>query len=209
MELQVYKIDGELAGRSIEVADEIFAATPHEHAVYQAIQAQLTNARQGNAATKTRTMVSGGGRKPWKQKGRGTARAGTTRSPIWRGGGIIHGPQPHSFSYDLPKKVKRLARISALASKAGNDQLKVLEDFSIPEAKTRHVSKIMIDMGLDKGRTLMLISEYNSELLLASRNIKNFKVQVATNASTYDIMNCETLLVAESAVKKLEGSLLS
>jgi large subunit ribosomal protein L4 len=209
MELQVYKTDGELAGRSIEVADEIFAATPNEHAVYQAIQAQLTNARQGTAATKTRSMVSGGGRKPWKQKGRGAARAGTTRSPIWRGGGIIHGPRPHGFSYDLPKKVKRLARISALSSKTGKEQLRILEEFTIPEPKTRHISKIVSDMGLGKGRTLMLIPEYNSELLLASRNIKNFKVQIAINASTYDIMNCETLLVVESAVKKLEGNLLS
>ena len=107
MELDIYTKNGDLAGRKLEVSDKVFAAEPNEHTVYLAVQAQRTNSRQGTAATKTRSMVSGGGKKPWKQKGRGTARAGTIRSPIWKGGGTAHGPQPHPYSYKLPQKVKR------------------------------------------------------------------------------------------------------
>ncbi len=209
MELEVYKYTGESAGRKIKVADQVFAAEPNEHAVYLAVQSQRTNSRQGTASTKTRSMVSGGGRKPWRQKGRGTARAGTIRSPIWKGGGTAHGPQPKEYNFKLPKKVKRLARISVLSAKAQESALKVLEDFKLEEAKTKSMASMLKGFGLDNAKTLMLLSEYDENILLASRNIRNLKVVIATDASTYDLLNCKALLITESAIKKLEGTLAS
>jgi large subunit ribosomal protein L4 len=207
MQLEVYKKDGTPAGRTIEVSDSIFAAEPNEHAVYLAVQAQRTNSRHGTVGTKTRSMVSGGGKKPWKQKGRGTARSGSSRSPIWRGGGTVHGPQPHPYVYQLPRKVKRLARISALSSKASKEGVKVMEDFSLEEAKTREMQSVLKGFGLEKIKTLILLKEYDPRVLLASRNIKNLKVEVAVSASTYDLLDCKALLIMESAVKQLEGIL--
>ncbi|MBN1543153.1 50S ribosomal protein L4, partial [candidate division KSB1 bacterium] len=208
-ELAVYKIDGNAAGRSVEVDDAIFACEPNEHAVYLAVKAQQTNLRQGNAATKTRSMVSGGGKKPWKQKGRGTARAGTSRSPIWRGGGTAHGPQPHEFSMNLPKKVKKLARISVIAAKTREDDLRVVEDFTVESRKTKDFASILRGFGLQETKTLVLVAEYDNDILLASRNIGNVKVQLASDASTFDLLESKKLLITESAIKKLEGILQS
>lgn len=205
MELQVYTKNGELAGRTIDVSDDVFGVEPNEHAVYLAVNAQRTNSRQGTHSSKTRSMVSGGGRKPWKQKGRGTARAGTTRSPLWKGGGITHGPQPHDYNYKLPRKVKKLARISVLSSKREDEQLKVVEDFTLEQAKTKEMFSVVKSFGLENSKTLLLVSEYDKDILLASRNIKNFKVAMASDASTYDLLDCKALLVTESSVKKLEG----
>ncbi len=205
MELQVYTKNGELAGRTIDVSEDVFGAEPNEHAVYLAVNAQRTNSRQGTHSSKTRSMVSGGGRKPWKQKGRGTARAGTTRSPLWKGGGITHGPQPHGYSYKLPRKVKKLARISVLSSKREDELLKVVEDFTLDQAKTKEMFSVVKGFGLENSKTLLLVSEYDKDILLASRNIKNFKVAMASDASTYDLLDCKALLVTESSVKKLEG----
>lgn len=209
MELEVYKIDGNKAGRTIEVDEAIFACEPNLHAVYLAVKAQQTNQRQGNAATKTRGMVSGGGKKPWKQKGRGTARSGSSRSPIWRGGGTVHGPQPHEFGMSVPKKVKRLARISVLSSKTREDLLRVVEDFTVETRKTKDLASIMRGFGLENDKTLVLVPEYDGDLLLASRNIGNLKVQLASDASTLDLLESKTLLITESALKKLEGVLQS
>ncbi len=207
MELQVYTKDGASAGRTIKVSKKIFSADPNEHAVYLAVNAQRTNSRQGTASTKTRTMVSGGGKKPWKQKGRGTARAGTSRSPIWRSGGIMHGPQPHPFTFRLSKKLKKAARISVLSAKAKDEQIKVLEDFSIDQPKTKEVASVIKGFGLENTKTVLLLSEYNKEIVLAGRNIKNLNIVLAQDASTMDLIDCKALLVMESAVKKLEGVL--
>ncbi|OGB98721.1 50S ribosomal protein L4 [candidate division KSB1 bacterium RBG_16_48_16] len=209
MRLDVYTKDGELAGRKLTVSKEVFGAEPNEHAVYLAVKAQQTNLRQGNAATKSRSMVSGGGKKPWKQKGRGSARAGTIRSPLWRGGGITHGPQPHDYLMKLPKKVKRLAKISVLSVKAKEENLKVLENFSVEEPKTKEVYKVLKSFNLIDQKTLILVPEYDARLLLASRNIKHLKVSIATDVSAHDLLDCQVLLVMEGAVKKLEGILKS
>jgi large subunit ribosomal protein L4 len=209
MELQVYTKQGTPTGRSIEVSNEIFNAEPNEHAVYLAVQAQMTNSRHGTAATKTRSMVSGGGKKPWKQKGRGGARAGTIRSPLWRGGGIMHGPQPHPYTYHLPKKVKLLARVSVLSAKTKDEQLKVVEDFTIENAKTKEMATILKKFSLQATKTLFLLPEYDSQLHRASRNIKNLKIAKASDVSTYDLLGCKTVLILESAVKKLEGLMKS
>lgn len=209
MELQVYTKQGTPAGRSIEVSNEVFGVEPNDHAVYLAVQAQMTNSRHGTSATKTRSMVSGGGKKPWKQKGRGGARAGTIRSPLWRGGGIIHGPQPHPYSYQLPKKVKSLARVSVLSAKAKDEQLKVVEDFTVENAKTKDMAEILKKFNLRSTKTLFLLPEYDTQFHRASRNIKNLKVAKASDVSTYDLLDCTTVLILESAVKKLEGFMKS
>ena len=207
MVLQVYTKTGELAGRKIKVSKKVFGSEPNEHAVYLAINAQRTNSRQGTHSTKSRSMVSGGGRKPWKQKGRGAARAGTNRSPLWRGGGIIHGPHPHDYNCKLPKKVKKLARISVLSAKSQDEQIKVLEDFTLDQIKTKDMFAVIKGFGLENLKTLLLVPEYNENILVSSRNIKNLKVAMASDASTYDLLDCKALLVMESSVKKLEGIL--
>jgi large subunit ribosomal protein L4 len=209
MDLQIYTMAGKEAGRSIKVSDDVFAIEPHENAVYQAVQAQMTHSRQGTVATKTRTMVAGGGRKPWRQKGRGTARAGSTRSPVWRGGGTIHGPQPHDYTYRLPKKVKRLARRSVLSDKVRGETLKVVEDLNLENPKTRDVSELIKTFGLNGKKVLLLVPDYRPDVLTASRNIKGLTMQIATDVSIVDLMNNQTILITESAIKKLEGTLLS
>ncbi len=209
MELEVYTKQGASAGRTINVPDAVFAVEPNEHAVYLAVQAQRVNSRQGTRATKNRALVSGGGKKPWKQKGRGTARAGTTRSPIWRGGGTVFGPQPIDFKYKLPKKVKKLARISVLSAKAKDDQIKIMEDFTFDEAKTKEMATVISGFGLEGTRTLVLVPDYDEKVYLASRNIKNLQVAKASDASTYDLIGAHTLLIMEGAIEKLEGVLLS
>jgi large subunit ribosomal protein L4 len=207
MELKVYTKQGALAGRSIDVPDSIFAVEPNEHVVYLAVQSQRTNSRQGTRATKNRSMVSGGGRKPWKQKGRGTARSGTNRSPIWRGGGTVFGPKQQDFNYNLPKKVKKLARISVLSDKVKNERVKILENFSVDEAKTKEMFGVLKGFELTGSKTLVLVPEYDEKILLASRNIKNLKVAMAADASTYELLDCQTLLIMEGAIEKLEGVL--
>ena len=205
MELEVYTKEGTASGRKIKVSKKVFGVDINEHTVYLAVQSYMTNNRQGTAATKTRSMVSGGGRKPWKQKGRGTARAGTIRSPIWKGGGVAHGPQPHPYVYNISKKANKLARLSVLSSKYKDEHIKIVEDFSVDKAKTRDIFAVLKNFGLEATKTLVLLPEYDANMLLASRNIKNLKILMAKDASAYDLLACKTLLVMESAVKKLEG----
>lgn len=209
MELEVYTKEGTATGRTIDVPDQLFAAEPNEHAIYLAVKAQNTNLRQGTRATKGRSYVSGGGKKPWKQKGRGTARAGSSRSPIWRGGGTVHGPLPQEFHLGLPKKVKRIARISALSMKARAEQIRILENFTLDEAKTKHVANVLKGFNVLNEKTLLLLPEYDQVMLVAGRNIKNFKMAMAADASTYDLMDCKTLLIMEGAIEKLKDVLES
>ena len=208
MELDVYTKDGASAGRTVNLPDEIFGIEPNDHAVYLAIKAQMTNSRQGTRATKNRSRVSGGGRKPWRQKGRGTARAGTTRSPIWRGGGTTFGPLPQDFNQKVPKKLKRLARISVLSAKAKDEQIKVLENFTFDSIKTKQMYNVLKGLELTNQKIVVLVPEYDENVLVSSRNIKNLKVLMATDASTYDLLQCQTLLIMEDAVDKLKGVLL-
>jgi len=209
MELEVFTKEGASAGRKVKVSNSVFGVEPNEHVMYLAVKTQAINARQGTAATKTRAMVSGGGKKPWKQKGRGTARSGSTRSPIWRGGGTTQGPQPIDYNQELPKKVKRIARKSALSAKMKDEAIKVLEDFKLEQAKTQEVFKVLKNFDLTGSKTLILLPEYDAEWIRASRNINNLKVQIATDASVTELLDCQALLIMESAIKKIEGSLKS
>jgi len=209
MKLKIYKQDGEPSTKTAKLSDEIFGIEPNTHAIYQDIRVFMASRRQGTAASKNRSAVRGGGRKPWRQKGRGTARAGTIRSPLWVGGGTAFGPTPHEYKLKLPKKVKRLARKSALSAKVRDEAIKLIENFSIESGKTKEMFAILKAMGLDSAKTLMLVPELDPQTLQACRNIPNLQVRIADAASTYDIMNCHTLLIQENAVSKLEGSLMS
>jgi large subunit ribosomal protein L4 len=143
MILDVFKIDGSKSGDKIDLSDSIFAIEPNDHAIYLSVKSFLANQRQGTSKAKERGEVRGGGKKPWKQKGRGGARAGTSRSPLWVGGGTIFGPRPRDYRQDIPKKVKRLARKSAFSYKVKDEQLLVVEDFNIDQPKTKEFSKIL------------------------------------------------------------------
>jgi large subunit ribosomal protein L4 len=207
MKVDVFKIDGTPAGRKVELKPEIFEAKPNEHVVYLAVKAYLANQRQGTHSTKTRSRIRGGGRKPWRQKGRGVARAGSIRSPLWVGGARIHGPQPRSYRIELPRKVKRLARISVLSEKVRANQMTVIEDFTLEEAKTRQMASILAAFESQREKVLLLLREYDEKVLRAGRNIPNLQIQMAENVSAYDLLNCRRLMVQEGAIAKIEGVL--
>lgn len=203
MKLDVYKIDGNQAGDSIELSEEIFGIEPNDHVIYLAVKAYLANRRQGTHKTKERNEVRGGGRKPWKQKGRGTARAGTTRSPIWIGGGTIFGPKPRNYRQKLNKKVKKLARKSALSHKAKANQIIIVEDFNLDLAKTKDFENILDALKIKGKKTLLLTHEHQENIYKSGRNIDKVNVLEAQKVSTYDLLNNQVLLLQKSAVDKL------
>jgi large subunit ribosomal protein L4 len=204
MTLDVLKIDGSKSGDSIDLSDSIFAIEPNDHAIYLSVKAYLANQRQGTHKSKERGEVRGGGKKPWKQKGRGGARAGTSRSPLWVGGGTIFGPRPRDYRQDLPKKVKRLARKSAYSYKVKDAQLLVVEDFNIETPKTKEFSKILDALKVNGKKVLLLTEANNINVYKSGRNIPKVKVLEASKASTYDLLNNQILILQKSAVKEIE-----
>ena len=206
MTLDVLKIDGSKSGEKVTLADNIFAIEPNDHAIYLSVKAYLANQRQGTHKTKERGEVRGGGKKPWKQKGRGGARAGTSRSPLWVGGGTIFGPRPRDYRQDLPKKVKRVARKSALSYKVKDEQLVVVEDFSIDKPKTKEFVKILNALKIEGKKVLLLTNTNDLNILKSGRNIPKVKVLEASKASTYDLLNNQVLLLQKSAVKVIENT---
>ncbi len=204
VKVDVFAIDGTKAAESIELPASIFEIAPNDHAIYLAVKAQMTNTRRGTAATKNRALVTGGGKKPWRQKGRGTARAGSIRSPLWKGGGTIFGPQPHPYIMKVNKKVKRLARKSALSYRAKDGAVVVVEDFGIDSGKTRDMFGILKNLNLNEKKVLLLVPKSDEKLWLASRNIYKLNVREAQNASTYDLLNNDVILIQKSAVGKLQ-----
>ena len=204
MTLDVLKIDGSKSGDKIDLSDSIFAIEPNDHAIYLSVKAFLANQRQGTSKSKERGEVRGGGKKPWKQKGRGGARAGTSRSPLWVGGGTIFGPRLRDYRQDLPKKVRRLARKSALSYKAKDSQLLVIEDFNIEQPKTKEFSKILSALKVNGKKVLLLTELNNQNIYKSGRNIPKVKVLEASKASTYDLLNNQILILQKSAVKEIE-----
>ena len=204
MTLDILKIDGSKSGDKIDLSDSIFAIEPNDHAIYLSVKAFLANQRQGTSKSKERGEVRGGGKKPWKQKGRGGARAGTSRSPLWVGGGTIFGPRPRDYRQDLPKKVRRLARKSALSYKAKDSQLLVIEDFNIEQPKTKEFSKILSALKVNGKKVLLLTELNNQNIYKSGRNIPKVKVLEASKASTYDLLNNQILILQKSAVKEIE-----
>ena len=166
----------------------------------------MANSRQGTHSTKSRGMVRGGGKKPWKQKGRGVARAGTNSSPIWRSGGTVFGPEPHKYEYNLPKKIKRLARKSVLSQKIKDKKMLVIDDFDIKKIKTKKICELMKKLKVD-GKILFLTSEIDDNLFLSLRNIPNVALLKAINASTYDLIDSDFILIDKSGLELLSEGL--
>ncbi len=209
MELEVLKKDGSKSGEMITLSPEIFEITPNDHALYQAIRVYMANQRQGTHDVKNRSEVRGGGKKPWKQKHTGRARSGSTRNPIWIGGGSIFGPTPHDYVLRLPAKVKKLARKSALSYKAKDQAIVVVEDFTMETPKTKEMAQLLQSLGLNKKKILLLTPKANTGVVRSSRNIPKLSVCEADKASTYDIVNHQILLIQKSAIQVLEGTLTS
>jgi len=200
MTLEIYKIDGKPSGKKVKLDDEIFSIQPNDHAIYLYVKAFLANQRQGTHKAKERAEVRGGGKKPWRQKGRGTARAGTTRSPLWIGGGTIFGPRPRDYRQKLPQKVKQLARKSAFSYKVKDEQLIVVEDFSFEKPKTKDFVSMMEALKLSGKKILLLTGNNETNLYKSGRNINKVSVMEASKASAYDILNNQILVLQHTAV---------
>jgi large subunit ribosomal protein L4 len=203
MEVKIYNKEGAEVG-STKLSEHLFGAQPNPSLVHQYIVNYLANQRQGNANTKGRSEVSGGGAKPWRQKGTGRARAGTIRSPLWRGGGITFGPKPRDYYNRFPKKMKRGALISALSDKAQNEGVAIVEDLNLEEIKTRKAAEIIDKLGLSKRKCLVLDEGENQNAVLSFKNLPKIKYSRAILASTYDIVNADVLLFTTAGLKKME-----
>lgn len=203
MKLDVYKIDGTKSGESVELDENVFGIKPNNHVIYLAVKSYLANQRQGTHKSKERSEVKGGGKKPWKQKGRGTARAGTSRSPLWVGGGRIFGPKPRDYYQDLNKKVKKLAKKSALSIKAKAEQILIIEDFNFDVPKTKNFLSILKSLNINGKKTLLLTSEPQLNVYKSGRNIAKVNILEAQNASTYDLLNNQIIVFQKSALAKI------
>lgn len=202
MTINILSKDGNVTG-TMDLPAEIFAIEPNHAVMHQAVKMYLANQRQGTSKTKDRWEVRGGGRKPWKQKGRGTARAGSTRSGVWVGGGNIHGPNPRDYTQQMPKKMRQLARRSALALKARENELVVVDDLSFGEIKTKPFAAMLKAINADGKKALVLLKEGNENTLRSGRNIAKCDIMEARNASTYDLLNNQVLVLDRSAVDVL------
>ena len=186
----------------IELNDAVFGVEVNEHLVHMAVVNQLANNRQGTQSAKTRSEVSGGGRKPWRQKGTGHARQGSTRSPQWTGGGVVFAPKPRDYSFKMNKKEKRAALCSALSSKVAESQIIVLDEFKLDEIKTKKFVEVMNNLKASKA--LVVLEGENKNVVLSGRNIPTVKVTATNEINTYDVLKYETLVVTKAAVEKLE-----
>jgi large subunit ribosomal protein L4 len=204
MELAILNTSGEDTGRKIELNDSVFAIEPNEHAIYLDVKQYLANQRQGTHKSKERAEISGSTKKIKKQKGTGTARAGSIKSGVFRGGGRIFGPRPRNYSFKLNKKLKQLARRSALSLKAQNDSLIVVEDFNFEAVKTKSFVELQNNLKVSDKKVLLVLTEDNKNIYLSSRNLKNVEVVRVSDLATYDIMKASTLLFVESSVKGLD-----
>jgi large subunit ribosomal protein L4 len=205
MTVDVLKKDGSKAG-SIELPASVFGIEPNEHAMYQAVRSYLAARRQGTHKVKTRAEVRGGGKKPFKQKGTGGARRGSSRSPLLPGGGTIHGPKPHTYEVKLPTKVKRLARKSALSLRAQENNIVVIEDFSIDAPRTKDVATMLGAINLAGKKVLMLLPQTNENIVRSARNIPNVSTFPADKISAYDVLNHNTVVIFKSALETIERS---
>lgn len=206
MEFNIYKIDGSLSSEKVQLSEKVFKAEPNDHVIYLAVKKFLANQRQGTSKAKERSEVSGGGKKPWKQKGRGGARAGTSRSPLWVGGGTIFGPKPREHRQYLPKKVNYLAKVSALSYKVVDEQLVVVEDFVFDAPKTQKFNDMLAALKVSGKKVLLLTGKHDENVYKSGRNIDRCTVLEAAKASTYDILNNQILIVQKSAVEYLNAT---
>ena len=199
--VSVYNMEGKAVG-SIELSDAVFGVEVNEHLVHLAVVQQLANKRQGTQSAKTRAEVSGGGRKPWRQKGTGHARQGSTRSPQWKGGGVVFAPKPRDYSFKLNRKEKRLALKSALTSRVAADKIVVLEDLKLDEIKTKKMVAVLDNLKVSKA--LVVVGEKNDNVILSAKNIPSIRTALPNSINVYDILKYDTLVLTKDAVAKIE-----
>lgn len=207
MELAVLNKSGKETGRKVSLPASVFGLEPNEHVVYLDIKQYLANQRQGTHKAKQRSEVAGSTRKLKKQKGTGGARAGDIKNPTYRGGGRMFGPEPRDYGFKLNKQVKELARKSVLSSQAKNNNLLILEDLKFDAPKTQEFSKILDDLQLTSKRVTLVISNYDSNVYLSSRNLQKVKVVSVADVNTYDLINCSKLILSESSLSSIENAL--
>lgn len=205
MELTIYKIDGKSSGKKATLSDTIFGVEPNETVLYEDVRRILANRRQGTAKTKERSEVRGGGRKAYKQKGTGMARRGSIRSPLLKGGGTVFGPKPRTYTVNLTKKAKRLARKSALSLKVSEDALKIVDDFTFDEIKTKQVADLLAAFKLDGKKVLIVTGNTDKNVYVSARNIPGVEVIEAEKPNTYDIMKADVMLIQKGAIPVLEN----
>jgi large subunit ribosomal protein L4 len=207
MELKVYNIKGEDTGRLVNLNDSVFGIEPNDHAIYLDVKQYMANNRQGTHKSKQRNEIAGSTRKLKKQKGTGSARFGSIKNPLFRGGGRIFGPQPRDYSFKLNKKLKQLARKSAIAYKLMENGLIVLEDFNFDTPKTKQFGEIIKSLKITDKKSLLVLGEQNKNIYLSSRNLQGYKTVTVSELTTYDIMDAKALILAESSIDALEKSL--
>lgn len=207
MELRVYKIDGSESGKTVTLNDNIFNVEPNDHAIWLDVKQYLANQRQGTHDTLEKSTVSGSTRKLKRQKGTGGARAGSIKSPTIRGGATVFGPHPRDYSFKLNKKIKRLARFSALTYKAKEDKIIVVEDFSFEAPKTKSYLEVLKKFNLQDAKTLLLVNEGNRNVYLSARNLKRANVMRAMDVNTYSVLNATNLIICENSLKDIEKML--
>jgi len=204
MELSVLNLQGKETGRKVTLNDQIFGIEPSDHAIYLDVKQYLANQRQGTSKSKERGEVAGSTRKIKRQKGTGTARAGMITSPVFRGGGTVFGPRPRNYGFKLNKKVKQLARKSALTYKANENSILVLEDFNFEAPKTREMVALKTNLQIAEKKALFVLPAENNNIYLSSRNLQDVSVVTASELSTYHILNAKTLIICEGSVAKIE-----
>ncbi len=207
MKVKVYNIDGKETGKTVELSDDIFGIEPNEHAMYLDVKRYLASQRQGTHKAKERGEIAGSTRKIKRQKGTGTARAGSIKNPLFRGGGRIFGPRPRDYRFKLNKKIKRLARKSALSYMMKEGQIKVIEEFDMEAPKTKDFLKILRNLGVDQEKAMFVLAELNKNVYLSSRNLPSVKIVRGSDLNTYDILNAGKMLISEQAVEEIEGVL--
>lgn len=207
MEVKVLDINGKETGRTVQLSDSVFAIEPNNHAVYLDVKQYLANQRQGTHKAKERAEVTGSTRKIKKQKGTGTARAGSIKNPLFKGGGTVFGPRPRSYSFKLNKSLKRLARKSALTIKAQESNLIVLEDFTFEAPNTKKFINLLSVLGLENKKSLFVLGDSNKNVYLSSRNLKGSSVVSNLELSTYDILNTNKLVLLEGSLEGIEENL--
>ncbi|NNF36903.1 MAG: 50S ribosomal protein L4 [Saprospiraceae bacterium] len=203
MKVDVINIEGKSTGRQVDLPDNIFGIEPNEHAVYLAVKSYNAAQRQGTHAAKERADIAGSTRKIKKQKGTGTARAGSIKNPLFRGGGRVFGPRPRNYRLKLNKKVKSLAKASALSYKASQGGIVVVEDFTFDAPQTSKYVNVLSNMELSNAKSILVLNDYDKNLYLSSRNVSNSGVVNAKDLNVYEILNANKLLLSESAVEKL------
>ncbi len=203
--LELYNIEGERIGE-VSLSSKVFGAKVNEALLYEALKAQASSRRRGTASTKERSQVRGGGRKPWRQKGTGRARAGSIRSPIWKGGGTTFGPRPRDYSYSLPRKAKRKAIKSALSAKLKEKKILILDRMDLKEAKTKKMASMLVNLRSGK-KPLLVIEEGNEMVRRAARNIEGVKIISPNSLNLYDLLNHNKLILTKEALAKIEEHL--